>query len=355
MEAIFITSTPMNVERGSGTFVGIDTLTLSLRELGWAIDILTPQFHLPVYTAERILFNESLRFRRNLKEPDLSVGFDLDGYALPAALRRKPHIASIKGVVADEMCFEKGLTRATMAIQARLEGIHVKRANFVLTTSLYSASRLKDLYGIPKVHAIVPEMIDLSRWQFALSQCNESRDPGKFIVLCVCRFYPRKRVKLLLHAAGILQQRIPTLEVRIIGGGPESGNLHALRERMSLANVTIREDIAPSELVQEYRNCDVFCLPSVQEGFGIVFLEAMASAKPIIAARAAAVPEVVRHGILTEPGNADEIAKAILDLHDNPSMREDLGQAGREVVQNFDSPRVAKLFATEVGEMLGRS
>jgi glycosyltransferase involved in cell wall biosynthesis len=342
----------MNVERGSGTFVGIDALTRSLRELGWTIDILTPQFHLPIYTAERILFNESLRFRRNLKHPDLSVGFDLDGYALPAALRRKPHIASIKGVIADEMHFEKGLTRATMEIQARLEGIHVKRANFVVTTSLYSASRLKDLYGIPKVHAIIPEMIDLARWQLAFSQCDEKRDPDKFIVLCVCRFYPRKRVELLLHAARILQERIPALEIRIIGGGPESGNL---REKISLANVTIREDIAPSELIQEYRNCDAFCLPSVQEGFGIVFLEAMASAKPIIAARTAAVPEVVKHGILTEPGNADEIAKAILDLHDNSSMRHDLAQAGREFVQNYDSPRVAKLFAAEVTEMLRRA
>lgn len=352
MQATFITSTPMNVERGSGTFVGIDTLTRSLRELGWTIDILTPQFHLPIYTAERILFNESLRFRQNLKELDLSVGFDLDGYVLPAPLLWKPHIASIKGVVADEMRFEKGLTRATMAIQARLEGIHVKRARFVVTTSLYSASRLKDLYGIPKVHAIIPEMIDLSRWQLALSQCDETRDPGKFIVLCVCRFYPRKRVELLLHAAQMLQQRISTLEIRIVGGGPESRNLHTLREKMSLANVTIREDIGQSQLVREYHNCDVFCLPSVQEGFGIVFLEAMATGKPIIAARATAVPEVVRHGILTEPGNVEEIAKAILDLYDNHSMLYDLGQAGREFVQNFDSPRVAKLFAAEVTEML---
>ena len=355
MQAIFITSTPLNVERGSGTFVGIETLTRSLRNLGWTIDVITPRLHLPVYTAERILFNEALRFRQNFKKPDFSLGFDLDGYALPPSLRRKPHIAGIKGVVADELRFEKGSTRATMQIQARLEALHLKRAQFVTTTSHYSASKLKELYGVPKVHAIIPEMIDLSQWDQALAQYNVPRDPKYFTLLCVCRFYPRKRADLLLYAAQILRDRIPNLEIRLVGGGPETQRLHRLCKTMSLTNVIFRENISQSDLIREYRRCDVFCLPSVQEGFGIVFLEAMASAKPIIAARAAAVPEVVKHGILTDPESVVDIARAISDMYANPSMRADLGQAGKEFVKNFDSPVVASLFAAHAAEMLGSS
>ena len=77
MHALFVTSTPMNVEQGSGTFVGIETLTRSLGGLGWTINLVTPKLHLPVYTAERVVFNEALRFRQDLGEADLMVGFGL--------------------------------------------------------------------------------------------------------------------------------------------------------------------------------------------------------------------------------------------------------------------------------------
>lgn len=355
MRVLFLTSTPLNIKQGSGTFMGIDTLTRSLRGLGWNVTVETPRRHLPVYTATRILFNESLRFNRHLDNFDLTVGFDLDGYTIPRKLRRIPHIASIKGVIADELKYETGLTRATMRLQAHLEARHVKQAPFVMTTSLYSASRLRELYGIPNVHAIVPELIDLSAWKEAIATCQISTDASKFRVLCVCRFYPRKRVDLLLEAAHMLQHRIPNLEVRLVGGGPELSKIQALCKSKALSNVIIRENLSQSELMGEYRSCNVFCLPSLQEGFGIVFLEAMASGKPIIAARSSAVPEVVKHGILTDPGSATDIANAIEDLYVSPLKRTELGQAGARFVENFDAPRVAKLFSSKVQEVLGRA
>ena len=70
-------------------------------------------------------------------------------------------------------------------------------------------------------------------------------------------------------------------------------------------------DVTASQLAAEYNRADVFSLPSIQEGFGIVFLEAMAAGKPIVATRAAAVPEVVRHGLLVEPENHDALADAL--------------------------------------------
>jgi glycosyltransferase involved in cell wall biosynthesis len=88
----------------------------------------------------------------------------------------------------------------------------------------------------------------------------------------------------------------------------------------------------------------VFCLPSVQEGFGIVFLEAMAAGKPIVAARAAAVPEVVRHGLLVEPESVDALADAIQKLYGDSLLRTSLAEQGRRDVEHFEMRPVARQF-----------
>src|SRR2546425_11768465 len=129
MRLRFLTSTPQNVTAGSGTYVGIYVLARALRDLGHTVDFETPTRHFPVYTAERLWFNHGLR---RSSEHDVTVGFDLDGYTIAGGAR---HVAAPKGVIADEVRFERGFTRLTMSIQARCEGLHVHRAGRGLGTS----------------------------------------------------------------------------------------------------------------------------------------------------------------------------------------------------------------------------
>src|SRR5262249_2836728 len=105
-------------------------------------------------------------------------------------------------------------------------------------------------------------------------------------------------------------------------------------------------DVSLVRLTQEYNRANVFCLPSLQEGFGIVFLEAMAAGKPIVAVRSAAVPEVVRNGILAEPENSESLADGIVRLYRNPDLCRSLASAGRAAVENFDVHRVATQFSS---------
>src|SRR5262249_1781707 len=111
-------------------------------------------------------------------------------------------------------------------------------------------------------------------------------------------------------------------------------------------------DVSLVRLTQEYNRANVFCLPSLQEGFGIVFLEAMAAGKPIVAVRSAAVPEVVRNGILAEPENSESLADGIVRLNRIPALCLSLASAGRGDVENFDVHRVAGLFLSEISKVV---
>jgi glycosyltransferase involved in cell wall biosynthesis len=338
----FLTSTPLDVRRGSGTYVGIHVLERALQALGHQVEIEAARVRLPVYTAQRLVFNHSLRAETAC---DLTVGFDMDGYRIADAPN---HVASLKGVIADEVRFESGLTAFTMGIQARCERTHVRRASLVIATSRYSAERAQEFYGLARTPAIVPELIDLAEWRRLLAGPQSVVD-ARFTVLFVGRFYRRKRIEVLLRAAAILRARIPALEVRLVGNGPCAPQLRQIATELKLhATVTWLGDVSRSQLIAEYQRANIFCLPSVQEGFGIVLLEAMAAGKPIVASRAAAIPEVVPHGVLVEPENPEALAAGIAELYASPEKRAVLAATGATWVEQFDAPRVAQIFLRAV-------
>lgn len=253
------------------------------------------------------------------------------------------------------MRFERGLTRATMSWQAQWEARHVQRADGVITTSRYSADRLNQLYGVAREPCVVPEMVDLTAWRELLRQENRAPGPARFVVLCVCRLYRRKRVDLLLRAAAELRARIPRFELRIAGEGPELNTLQRLWRSLQLGPaVQWLGTLDRRKLAREYGRCDVFCLPSVQEGFGIVFLEAMAASRPIVAARAAAAPEVVPHALLVEPESHRALVEALETLHRRPDLRQSIAATGAELVEQYDAPRVAGFFLAELERLANR-
>ena len=247
----FLTSTPQDITRGSGTYVGISVLAGALRELGHSIDFESPTRHFPVYTAERLWFNRGLRASAAY---DCTVGFDMDGFRIagaPGVL----HVASLKGVIADEVRFESGLTGFTMSVQARCERLHVQRAARVLVTSRYSGECAQRLYELEQFPTVVPELIDLAAWRRHLAEAPAPAPAhsGRFTVLYVGRFYRRKRVGLLLEAAAALRNAIPKLEIRIVGNGPCDAAWRAQADRLKLAKtVTWLGDISRADLAAEY-------------------------------------------------------------------------------------------------------
>jgi len=336
---------PSDPRVGSGCAVATQNLAAGLGALGAKVEMIRPEFRIPVFTFQRLLFNQRLR-GCDFSRFDVTVGIDADGYAQPGS--HPPHVANIKGVLGDTTRFESGWTRMSMELQARLEAKHVHRADKVITISQYCAGRIRRCYGFESPIAIVPEAIDLETWRALFRKYGSEPDPTRFTVLCVCHLYPRKRVDVLLRSAAAVRRQAPELRVRIVGDGPEGNRLRRIWRRLGLEDVV--EWLGPvrrHRLTRELSAAHAFCLPSVQEGFGIAFLEAMAAGLPIVAVRAAAVPEVVPHALLTAPDDVQSLAEALLALYESKDLRSRIAEAGKQQVQRYSLPAVSEQFARE--------
>ena len=355
----FVTSTPLTVSGGSGTYVGIRELARCLADRRVRIATYAPSFWSPSFTLKRLLFNLRVAPRLRAGRHDWVVGFDLDGFHYgrrPTA----PYVASIKGVIADELRNERGLVRQMLAIQAAFERLAVRRAEVVVATSAYSRDRIAEAYGVPLAKVVVvPELIDLRAWEVTGEpEAAMGDDPPA--VLTVAHLYPRKNVGVLLQAYARLRAAGVPFQGWIVGDGPCRRAWERLRDDLSLRDrVEFLGTISRRELADRYRRAAVFCLPSRQEGFGIVFLEAMAHARPIVAARAAAVPETVADGevgILADPNDPEAFAQALATLLADRDLRRRMGQAGRRRVESYRADRVAARFLEAVQAALsGRS
>jgi glycosyltransferase involved in cell wall biosynthesis len=346
----FLDSWLQTAVEGSGTAVGITGLEHGLREQGHHVDRIAPSHDGLSITLRRLWFNLRLPLSFRRAAYHLVVGFDFDGVWL--SHDPWPYVCSIKGIIAEELRHERGFIRLLFTLLSRLEGSNARRADRVVTTSEYCRQKIALHYGVPLERiGIVPEGIDVETWQAALAQTPPRAD-ARPTILCVARHYPRKHVNDLLRAFAVLRRYLPAAQLRIVGDGPEHQNLLALAEELGITDAAVfLGGISDAEVKAEYAHCDVFCLPSVQEGFGIVFLEAMAAGVPVVSTTAAAIPEVVRHGetgILVPPGDVTSIAGALLVLLGDHERRAQYGQAGRKLVERYDWACITEIFLREV-------
>ena len=357
MRIAFLDSWLQDAANGSGTAVAIGGLAQNLIARGHQLERLAPEGSWPRnLLLRRLWFNLTLPRRLARGRYDLVVGFDIDGVRV-SGRSGVAYACSIKGVLAEESRCERGWPRLMLWLLSRLERRNARRAPLVLSTSRYCCERIQSHYGVPAERlALVPEGIDLSLWSpsrdpVVLARVDAAREP--FTVLCVARQYPRKRVTDLLAAFPLVLAQLPEARLVVIGDGPEHGALAQQRADLGLeASVQLLGALASDQEVRAwYQRASIFCLPSIQEGFGIVFLEAMASGLPVVSTTATAIPEVVPHGqagLLVPPRDPPALAAAMLSLLGDASLQERCRRFGRQHACGFHWDRVAETFLAAV-------
>ena len=184
---------------------------------------------------------------------------------------------------------------------------------------------------------IIPNGIALER--FNDIQPFPHLDDGKFNLLFVGRMEARKGLRYLLEAYAQLKWDYPRLRLIVVGPGNLDAECWRVLSERNLQDVVFTGSVPAADIPRYYASCHVFCAPATgQESFGIVLLEAMASAKPIVAARNRGYSAVVsdRHQALMVPTkNSAALADAIGELIEDADLRERLASNGLEDVQRY--------------------
>ncbi|HFC09904.1 MAG TPA: glycosyltransferase family 4 protein [Chloroflexi bacterium] len=158
----------------------------------------------------------------------------------------------------------------------------------------------------------------------------------KRVLLSVSRLLPTKGIDLVLRALPYLVQKYDNLQYVIVGDGGERVKLEEMTRDLNLTQYVDFIGWVPHERAMEYMaRADVFTLPSWQETFGLVYIEAMAHGKPIVAVKGQGVDGIVRHGetgLLVKPRDVNALVKAIDFLFSHPEEARAMGKRARKLV-----------------------
>ena len=167
-------------------------------------------------------------------------------------------------------------------------------------------------------------------------------------VLYLGRLAPYKGVQFLIEAIPKVLKELPDAKF-LIGGAMryDIADLGQVIKKLRIKDSVVFTGYVPNvDVPKLYACCDVFCYPSLWEGFGLTPAEAQACGKPVVAFNTCAIPEVVKNGhtgLLVEPRNVDALAKALVALLTNEERRFNMGlEARKQVLQFFSWNKAAE-------------
>ncbi len=202
--------------------------------------------------------------------------------------------------------------------------------------------------------AAVADIADLGRPGSA-TPATVMPDAVRF--LFVGRLESRKGIDVLLRAAPEVLRCFPHARLDIVGndgieraeGGTYKDAFRASPEARDVqSRIVFHGRVEEDKLRRFYRDCDVLVAPSRYESFGLVYLEGMMFGKPVIGGQGGGGPEVIEEGVtglLVAPGDADQLAAAMMRLGDGRELRARMGQAGRRRYEaHFGADATARLL-----------
>jgi glycosyltransferase involved in cell wall biosynthesis len=190
-----------------------------------------------------------------------------------------------------------------------------------------------------EIPALKPIVVHAGMQSLMEFRAEDRRSQTTIIIGAACRLVPLKGLVDLIRAVAILNMDFRHLRLEIAGTGPEREDLETEASRLGLKDqvrfLGWQRDLSPI-----FQKWDVFAMPSLEEGFGMAALEAMAEGLPVVATCVGGLPEVIedcRTGYLVPPSDIAALAGRLRLLILDPERRKTMGAAGRERARNHFS------------------
>ena len=220
----------------------------------------------------------------------------------------------------------------------------LSHANLALAPSSDTALKLAEFQGVANqkirklAWPVTPEFLRMTEQTAKLPLPKEF--PHGKVILTVGRETASEQYKgtdALIRAVAQLRPTIPDIYLVVAGTGDDLPRLRTLAHDLGIPeSVKFLGGIPREEVAACYARCDIFALPSTGEGFGLVFLEAMAFAKPVLGVACGGVTDLIQdgvNGLLIPPHNLGQLVKALGTLLINPALRQEYGLCGAEIVR----------------------
>lgn len=207
--------------------------------------------------------------------------------------------------------------------------VHVfEKSNKVIFVSNKLKREAENITGQKNNYAVIPNGIELNDIVSKKSKSISQEFHGKRYILVVGNLIKTKGIDYAIKAFSNIHNDYEDLNLVIIGRGIERENLEKLAFENGVADKVIFKGALPHNIVMEYmKNCYIFVLPSYKEGFGVVYIEAMAHEKLVIGCKGEGIEDVIENfkdGILMEPRNLEDLTNKMKYVLENDSIRKDI-------------------------------
>jgi glycosyltransferase involved in cell wall biosynthesis len=230
-----------------------------------------------------------------------------------------------------------------------------RRARFIVVPSVFTRTMMEQYAGERYRMEIIHNGVNFPRFQKEVGAASlREKHQGKIVLLTVGGLWGRKGHELTLRALQKVVQVRRDVRYVIVGDGNNRERLQALTAELGLNDfVEFAGRKSGDDLVRAFQASDIYVHTPVVtddlkfEGFGIVYLEASACGKPVVATDAGGIRDAVlegKTGLIASAGDVDGIADRLLKLCGDPALRQRLGEEGRRYAEQHDWNRIAEQF-----------